>query len=626
MCGIAGILHPDLRPVERGALEAMTRCLAHRGPDEEAVYVAPGVGLGHRRLQVIDLAGSRQPMATPSGSHVLVYNGEVYDFRELRRELEAEGETFRTAGDTEVVLTALVRWGERALARFNGMFALALWDARERTLLLARDRMGEKPLHYARLADGTVLFGSELRALRAHPALPRAIDAAALEAYLVHEVVPAPATIFAAARKVLPAERIVVRPGGELDARPYWELRFPERHVRGDAVELGQRLARATARRLVSDVPLGVLLSGGVDSSTVAAHAVRAAGRVSTFSVGFAEQSFDESEHARRVARFLGTEHHEERLDAAGVQALVPDLAEVLDEPFADHSILPTLLLCRFTRRHVTVALGGDGGDELFAGYPTFLAEEVARRLPHVPPAVARALLGVAERLLPVSYANVPREFQVKRFLAGLPHDPALRQQVWLGAVPPDDARALLAPELRAAAASAGADPMAPVRAHLARSNARDPRDRLLVQYARVYLGDGILTKTDRASMSCSLEVRAPLLDPEVVEYAAAIRPSDRMRWLRGKHLLRAAVREELPPGIADRPKKGFGVPLGAWLRGPLRALLEDVLAERRVAAAGLVDPVRVRALVADHVDGRRDHRKILFALLVLHLWHARWA
>jgi len=626
MCGIAGILHPDLRPVDRGHLEAMTRCLAHRGPDDEGFYLAPGIGLGHRRLEVIDLAGSKQPMATASGSHVLVYNGEVYDFPELRRELEAEGASFRTKGDTEVVLAALVRWGERALARFNGMFALALWDAGARTLLLARDRMGKKPLHVARLADGTVLFGSELRSLRAHPAFPRALDPGALEAYLVHEVVPAPATIFAAARKVLPAERIVVRPGGAMDSRAYWELRFPERHVAGDPAELARRLSRATARRLVADVPLGVLLSGGVDSSTVAAHAVRAAGKVSTFSVGFSERSFDESEHARRVARFLGTEHHEERLDAAGVQALVPDLADVLDEPFADHSILPTLLLCRFARRHVTVALGGDGGDELFAGYPTFVAEEVARHLPQVPPTLARALLRLAHRALPVSYANVPRELQVKRFLAGLPHDPALRHQVWLGAVPPEDARALLAPERRAAAEAAHADPMEPIRAHLARSNARDPRDRLLVQYARVYLGDGILTKTDRASMSCSLEVRAPLLDPEVVEYALAIRPSDRMRWLRGKHLLRAAVRADLPPGIADRPKKGFGVPLGAWFRGPLRGLLEEVLSERRVAAAGLVDAARVRALVRDHLEGRRDHRKILFALLVLHLWHTRWA
>ncbi|MBI2897055.1 MAG: asparagine synthase (glutamine-hydrolyzing) [Deltaproteobacteria bacterium] len=621
MCGIAGIAHPDQRPIDRDALEKMTRTLSHRGPDDEGFFVAPGIGLGHRRLSVIDLVASRQPMES-GGGQVLTYNGEVYGFAELRRELEGRGERFRTSGDTEVVLRALGVWGEEALGRFNGMFALGLWDSTSRSLLLARDRMGKKPLHWALLEDGTMIFGSELKALLAHPAMSRAIDPSALRAYLVHEYVPAPATIFRGAFKIPPGGLLRYR-AGSVDTRSWWDIEFPQRHAPGEPADLLGRIQRATARRLVADVPVGVLLSGGVDSSTIAACATRAAGKVRTFTIGFGDGSFDESTHARRVARHLGTEHHEERLEPGRIQDLCARIADVLDEPLADHSILPTFLLCRFARESVTVALGGDGGDELFAGYVTFQAESVARLVDWLPRGLIDRARSLAEALLPVSYRNISGEFALKRFLAGLAHDRALRHQIWLGAVSPEVSTDLVASHLRDEARRS--DPMAPVRAHLERTGARLPLDRLLVQYCKLYMADDILVKVDRASMASSLEVRAPLLDPDVVSFATSIPPSQRIRGLSMKRILRDAVRDLLPPGVADRPKKGFGVPLGSWFRGPLRPLLLDSLSPGRLAAAGLVDPPRVTSLIEEHTNGRRDHRKVLFALLVLHLWHARW-
>jgi asparagine synthase (glutamine-hydrolysing) len=623
MCGICGMVGPAA--ADRGVLTRMTRVLEHRGPDDAGFHVASyedgvSIGLGFRRLSIIDLDTGNQPIANEDGSVLVVFNGEIYNFRELRAELEARGHRFATNADTEVLVHLYEDLGTRCVERLNGMFAFAIWDQTERRLILGRDRFGKKPLYYAEV-DGGLLFGSELKSLLEHPSCPRELDHESLAAYLAVEYVPTPRAIFEGMRK-LPAAHVLVWEDGRVRLERYWDLSFPR--VDGTqseddySDELRSRLREAVRRRLVSDVPLGAFLSGGIDSSSVVAFMSEAlpAGAVKTFSIGFGERSFDESEHARRVAQYFGTDHHEDVFTASAMAELLPIVADHLDEPFADASVLPTYLLSRFTREHVTVALGGDGSDELLAGYPTFPADRVAA-LYAVPRALhERVVLPLADKL-PVSTANFSAEFRLKRFLRGAASAPEIRHPVWLGSFTPAEQDELLS--------RPAGDPLETHRRHFESAPSRDRVERLVYLYAKTYLQDDILVKVDRASMACSLEVRAPFLDVELAEFLGRVPPRLKLHRLGTKYLLKRAMRDLLPEGIAGRPKKGFGVPVAEWIKGELREAVQEELSAERLRRQGLFEPAAVQRLLTEHLTGRRDHRKPLWTLFVFQLWHRRW-
>ena len=630
MCGIAGIVLAAAAPVDEAVLRAMTRTLVHRGPDGEGFYFAPGVGLGHRRLSIVDLsAGSAQPMRGARG--MLVYNGEIYGYPEVRARLEAHGEHFGSAGDVEVLLRTVERHGVPGLSALRGMFAFAYYREDERTLLLARDRQGEKPLYYAPFGDQGrqgIAFASELRALLAHPRVraERALDPVALGQFLLHEFVPAPRSILAGVKK-LPAGHYLEwseERGAKVapwDTGPERTWPPPRERKDGDPDALSRELLRlgeqAVRERLVADVPVGVLLSGGLDSSFVAVCAARAGGRLRTFTIGFEEPSFDESAHARAVARHLGTEHTEERLSEQALLDLAPSLLDFVDEPSADSSMLPTTLLSQLAARSVKVALGGDGGDELLAGYPTFVAGRLFGAMPPVC-RLARAMGAVAERL-PGSDASTSLAFRMRQASQGLSEVGPRRHASFLAPLIPAKLGELLAPPW----ATSDADVWQAT--DRAGDGGESDLDAATGFYLRCYLAEGVLTKLDRATMRASLEARTPLLDPRLVRFCLALPPSRRLRGLTTKWLMRRALVGLVPPAITRRTKRGFGAPVGAWLRGPLEALMRDTLAPDAVRRAGLLRPERVAALLDEHRSGRRDHRKLLWALVVLMHWHGRW-
>ena len=619
MCGIAGCASLDPRhEPDADAVARMLRTLVHRGPDDEGIHAAPGIVLGHRRLSIIDVEGGHQPLYGARRSTVVIANGEIYNYRELTAALRREGHTFATASDSEVAAHAYDRWGLDFLEHLDGMFALALWDGERRSLVLARDRLGEKPLFWT-VTDDLLIFGSELSAILAHPAVVPALDPAALSAYLTLEYVPAPASIVRGVHKLEPGHVLVLE-DGRVETHAYWTLRprvaEPVPAYEDAVALLRAKLEAAVRSRLVSDVPLGVFLSGGLDSSAIAALAARA-GALETFSIGFSERSFDESSHARTVAEHIGSHHHARQVTAAEMPDLVPGLGALLDEPTGDASIIPTMALSRFAREHVTVALGGDGGDELFAGYPMHQAHRVAPYARALP-AIARKALGGAVAALPVSHENFALRFKALTFLRGAGVPAPDNHATWMASFTAAEKHALLLPEMRAA----GPDPaLEAVREAWRGSEGAPPLARAAHLDALTYLPNDILAKVDRASMAVALEVRAPYLARDVVEFAFSLPDAYRMRGLTGKRILRDAVRDLVPASILDRPKKGFGMPVAAWLTGPLRPLLHDVLSPDAVRAAGLFDPAAVGRLITEHEDGRADHRKPLWTLLVFELW-----
>ncbi len=626
MCGIVGnVLARADRAPDPAVLKRMNDRLVHRGPDDEGFFVEGPAALAMRRLEIIDLATGHQPMSGEDGRVWAVFNGEVYNYRELTAELTGHGHVFRTRSDTEVIVHGYEERGLASLGDLEGMFALALWDAPARTLVLARDRLGIKPLYYAALPD-QIVFASELKALVEHPAIDRALDLTALSRYLAHEYVPAPASIFRSIRK-LPAGHWLTYTDGRLKVEPYWTVPLdPDRSIgAADAVDrLRGVLDLAVRQHLVSDVPLGVFLSGGIDSSTVAAVAARhVGGRLKTFSIGFEDASFDESAHARRVAQALGTEHHEEILDGGRARDLVERLPDLLDEPLGDASLIPTFLLSRFTRRSVTVALSGDGGDELFAGYPTYQAHRLARAVEAIPRWARRRLVRPAVERLPVSLSNLSLDFKLKRFLEGMDYGDVERHAFWLGSFTPAEQQELFTRD----ALGRMATPPSYATFHeiLASAPPMEGLARMLYLDLKGYLGEGVLTKTDRASMACSLEVRVPLLDRRVVELAARIPLNLKLRGLTTKWVLKRALVGALPRETLARPKKGFGIPLGHWFRSALRPLVRDVCGGGAIRRGGLFRPETVERLLAEHESGRRDHRKKLYTLLAFQLWASRY-
>jgi len=626
VCGIVGnVLARGDRTPDPAVLKRMNDRLVHRGPDDEGFFLEGPAALAMRRLKIIDLATGHQPMSGEHRRVWAVFNGEIYNYRELTAELTGRGHTFTTRSDTEVIVHGYEERGLAALGGLEGMFAFALWDAPARTLVLARDRLGIKPLYYAVLPE-QIVFASELKALVEHPAIDRTLDLTALSRYLAHEYVPAPASIFRAIRK-LPAGHWLTYTDGRLKVEPYWTVDFrPDRAI--DAAEAAERLRAvldlAVRQQLVSDVPLGVFLSGGIDSSAVAALAARRiGGRLKTFSIGFEDPSFDESAHARRVAQALGTDHHEEVLDAGGACDLVARLPDLLDEPLGDASLIPTFLLSRFTRRSVTVALSGDGGDELFAGYPTYQAHRLARVVDLVPHWLRRRLVRPAVERLPVSLSNLSLDFKLKRFFEGLDYADAERHAVWLGSFTPAEQRALLTPDALARMEA----PPSYAAFHEILANAPSVRglERMLYLDLKGYLGEGVLTKTDRASMACSLEVRVPLLDHRVVELAARLPMGLKLHGLTTKYILKRALAGVLPRETLRRPKKGFGIPLGHWFRNELRPLVREVCGADAIRRGGLFRPEMVERLLTEHESRRRDHRKKLYTLLAFQLWSSRY-
>jgi asparagine synthase (glutamine-hydrolysing) len=611
MCGICGVAGGD--PAGgRELVGRMCSAMTHRGPDDEGTVQLDGVTLGMRRLSIIDLEGGHQPMHNEDSTVWVVQNGEIYNHLELRELLLASGHTFNTQSDTEVLVHGYEQWGEEIVERLNGMFAFAVLDRRRGAVLLARDRMGIKPLHYA--IDGKrLVFASELKALLRDPALRRGIDPAALDQYLAYEFVPSPASIVRGISKLQPAHTLMWSVAdGTQRLRRYWspELGVGDGHRNLD--EEGERLRavlrESVRKELISDVPLGVFLSGGIDSSAVAAMMTELGGEVKSFSVGFADRSFDESSYARQVARHLGTEHRELTLEPDMLLGLIPKLPSLLDEPLGDASIIPTYLLAEFTRRHVKVALGGDGGDELFAGYPTLQAHRLAEYYMRAPRLLREGLLEPVVRRLPVSRSNLSFDFRAKRFVSGAGYPVAERHQRWMGSFATEERSALLSREAR----------------HEVDIDAAyaDPLNQVLMLDMRLYLENDILVKLDRASMMASLEGRVPLLNNDFVEYATHLPLNMKLRGLRSKFLLKRALRGLLPEAILNRPKKGFGIPVADWFRGPLKEQMLSVLSRERIAREGFFDATAVTRLVSDHLEGRRDNRKQLWTLFAFELWH----
>jgi asparagine synthase (glutamine-hydrolysing) len=620
MCGIAGFLaHGEVRPGEE-LLRAMAAAMVHRGPDASGNHLSPEgrAGLAHRRLSILDLTETgSQPMASADGSLILCYNGEVYNFREIREELEKKGHRFRGASDTEVILAACGEWGVReAVSRCIGMFAFALWDQRSKTMHLVRDRLGIKPLFLAR-APGLVLFASELKALMACRSFSREVDRAALQYYLEFQYVPAPHSIFLGARKVLPGHIVTITPDGTETDQVYWDLfdhwkagNTPPRAEGEYLEELSSLLASSIRYRMISDVPLGAFLSGGIDSSLTAALMQKASsGPVKTFSIGFLEKGYDESGYAREVARHLGTDHREKMCTPAEALALVRMIPEAYDEPFADSSAIPTMLVSEFTRQHVTVSLSGDGGDELFCGYPRYDWVRWGNIVQGIPGFLRRPLCSLLARI-PIHKVQRGAE-------SILYDDPA---EMYFHTVGIFERRRI-----------------GEIVPHVADDSGlsyfrtfRDPGGGGIVERAmatdiRTYLVDDILAKVDRASMAYSLEARVPLLDHRVVELAARLPMEYKVRGGETKYLLRKILYRHVPKELIDRPKMGFGIPVNRWLRNELRPLLDEYLNGERVRREGFLRPEGVSRVVREHLAGRRDHQYRLWALLVFAMWRERY-
>jgi asparagine synthase (glutamine-hydrolysing) len=621
VCGIVGQVRPAGQRVDRALLERMCEGLEHRGPDARGLFCEGRAGLGIQRLRIVDLTTGDQPIYNEDRTVAVVLNGEIYNFPQLRADLAARGHRFATQGDTEVIVHLYEEHGEDCVRHLHGMFAFALWDARRQTLMLARDRVGKKPLNYA-LRDGVLSFASEIGALLADGDIPRAVDHEALDCYLAYGYVPYPMSAYRAVRKLPPAHTLVMR-DGRVELRRYWQLDYGRKLEGVSVAELGERireeLRAATRRRLIADVPLGAFLSGGIDSSAVvAAMAEASSGPVKTFSIGFEHEQFDELPHARRIAELFGTDHEEFVVRADAVEVL-PRIVRHHGEPFADPSAIPSLYLAELTRRHVTVALNGDGGDESFAGYTRYVANRLAARLDGLPAPLRRALGAAGERLPAGGNVSSPvnRARRLARALAlGAPE----RYAGYVGCFDAPARAALYSADFGAASAAA---PVADVIAgpwHAASGAA--VLDVMLEVDVATYLVDDLIAKIDIATMAHGLEARSPFLDHRMMELAASIPADLKVRGAQKKWILREALRGWLPDETLDRPKQGFSIPESDWLRGDLQGFAREVLLDRGSLDRGYFAPSAVRALIDRHAAGADGEARRVWALLVLELWH----
>jgi asparagine synthase (glutamine-hydrolysing) len=623
MCGIAGVLTlPGGDRLDPAVLARMTDSILHRGPDGWGHHVEPPVLMGMRRLSIIDVAGGQQPIGNEDGSIQVVFNGEIYNYRELRAELEQQGHRFRTKSDTEVLVHLYEQHGDDFPRHLNGMFAFALHDRTRRRVLLARDQIGIKPLFVAKLA-GQLVFGSEIKALLESGLVPRELDHDALAAFLSWEYVPAPRTLIRAIRKLEPGCTLAVElDSGELRERSYWDLPAADAVEAGSEADWADRLdevlGRAVRRQMVADVPLGALLSGGVDSSMVVSQMGKGA---LTFSIGFDDASYDELPHARRVAEHLGVRHEVEVI-RPDVRGLFDHLMHFMDDPIADFSIFPTFLVSRLARRHVTVALSGDGGDELFGGYDTYVAQAMAARWQRLPAFLRQDVVAPLLDRIPPRPQKKGLINKAKRFVEGARLDPGLGHARW---------RLFMDQAMRARLFTPAVEGRREenaefhVQRYMAEAAGRDPVDRALHVDMKSYLVDNCLVKVDRMSMACSLEVRVPLLDMEVVELAFRMPSAFKLKDGQTKPLLKQVTARHVPRESVYRTKQGFSIPIKHWLNDAFRPLTQEMLAPERLRADGLFQADVVQQLLAEHAANRANHSHIIWAMLVFQDWRSRW-
>jgi asparagine synthase (glutamine-hydrolysing) len=603
--------------------------MIHRGPDDWGTHYDGIMALGMRRLSIIDLKTGHQPLTNEDQSLWLVYNGEIYNFPVLKANLLKKGHHFNTESDGEVIIHLYEEKGDDFIEDLNGMFGIALWDSKKRRLILARDRLGIKPLHYLMTKEGQIAFASEIKALLKFPGWDPKLDLEALDLYLTYEYVPTPKTIYEGVLKLPPGHMLFFEKGC-IRLKEYWDLdynsgRINSRGLREKECEetLLELLAASVKRRLISDVPLGAFLSGGIDSSMVTALAYRYANKaIDSFQIGFYERSFDESDYAIKVARHLRINHHQEMFDTSQMLEALPKVCEFLDEPLGDASLLPTFLLCRFCRENVTVALSGDGGDELFAGYYTYQAHKLAGIYLKLPEILRRGILEPIINSLPVSDENFSLDFRAKRFIHGISTPPGIRHTLWMGSFSPEDKASLFIPEVQERLSSH--DPFALIKDYLIKAEANHPLHAILYLDAKLYLQDDLLVKVDRASMANSLEVRVPFLDHTFVDFITHLPPEFKLKGLKTKYLLKKTALPLLPKNIINRPKKGFGIPVAKWIKGELRELFQDTFRPERIRREGLFNPVFISKMLDDHMDGRVDYRKPLWTLFMFQQWQTK--
>ncbi len=625
MCGIVGIANANSRAVSREIIERMNACIVHRGPDDDGFYIRENVGLAMRRLSIIDIAHGKQPIYNQDKTAWIVFNGEIYNFQELRKDLEKRGHRFYTNSDTEVIVQLYDEYGADCVQYLRGMFAFAIWDERDKSLFVARDRVGKKPLLYSHQSNGDLIFGSEFRALLAHPDISRDVDTEAIHHYLSYLCVPAPLTAYKQIRKLEPAHWLRWK-NGQIETRRYWSPDFHHKIKisEPEAEEETLRLLReATKMRMIAEVPLGAFLSGGVDSSTVVAlMAEESSKSVKTFSIGFEEEDFSELKYAKRVAEHIGAEHHEFIVKPNAIEIL-PTLVEHYGEPYADSSAIATYYVAKETRKHVTVALNGDGGDESFAGYERYFAMQLAEKYHKLPDFLRKGLIENVINFVPTSELKRGRARDLKRFVKAASLPKVERYFHWVSAIDRETKENLYTNDFRNEIGDS--DSAKFLNQWFAKSNGSGIVDATMFTDQMTYLPNDLLVKVDIASMANSLEARSPLLDHKVIEFAASLPESIKIRGTETKYLLKKVASRLVPREVLYRKKMGFGVPLTHWFRGHLKDYLGEVLLSEKSLKRGLLKSEVVTQLVHEHINGKHDHVSQLWTLLMLELWFQKF-
>jgi asparagine synthase (glutamine-hydrolysing) len=625
MCGITGFVNANGGAVERTILERMNQAIIHRGPDEDGFYIKQNVGLAMRRLSIIDLASGQQPIYNEDKTKTIVFNGEIYNYQALREDLEKRGHQFYTRSDTEVVIHLYDEYGVDCLTHLRGMFALAIWDERERSLFLARDRVGKKPLLYSHQSNGDLIFGSEFQAVLQHPAVSREVDMLAIDSYMSYLCVPAPQTAFKQIRKLEPGHWMKWK-DGKIETKRYWQPDFSKKIkiTEEEAIEETTRILReSTKLRLISEVPLGAFLSGGVDSSAVVAlMAQESATPVKTFSIGFEEEDFSELKYAKRVAEHVGAEYNEfiVRPNALDV---IPTLVEHYGEPYADSSAIPTYYVSKETRKHVTVALNGDGGDESFAGYERYVAMRIAEAYHRVPKALRKIFVEAPVNLLPTDELKRSRFRDAKRFLQAADLPRTERYFRWVSTFNRDSKKGLYTKDFETAVAGQNASHF--LDDWFVTANGTGTLDATLLTDQMTYLPNDLLVKVDIATMANSLEARSPFLDHNLIEFAASLPEQMKMSRFETKSLLKKVTARLVPREVVYRKKMGFGVPVGKWFRGEMKDFVRGVLLSEKSLKRGVVRPEMIEKYVEEHTTGQRDHSFQMWTLLMLELWFQRF-
>ncbi|HXG85367.1 MAG TPA: asparagine synthase (glutamine-hydrolyzing) [Pyrinomonadaceae bacterium] len=625
MCGIVGIVNSNSRAASREVLERMNQCIVHRGPDEDGFYVGGSVALAMRRLSIIDLAGGQQPIFNRDRTKAIVFNGEIYNFQELRRDLEARGHEFYTSSDTEIIVHLYDRYGADCVEHLRGMFAFAIWDTKDDSLFIARDRVGKKPLLYSHQPNGDLIFGSEFRALLAHPDVSRAVDYEAIDNYLSYLCIPAPQTAFKQIRKLEPAHWLRWK-DGRVETKRYWMPDFSKKiKISGEEAEVEtlRILRESTKLRMISEVPLGAFLSGGVDSSAVVALMAEASAQpVKTFSIGFEEQDYSELKYARLVAEHVGAEYNEFIVRPNALEVL-PTLVEHYGEPYADSSAIATYYVAKETRKFVTVALNGDGGDESFAGYERYAAMRIAENYYKIPALLRKTIFENAVDLIPASDARHSRARDLKRFVKAAALPKTERYFRWVSALDRQAKAELYTEDFKND--TLNFDASATIGQWLGKTNGLGILDATLLTDQMTYLPNDLLVKVDIASMAVSLEARSPLLDHKVIEFAASLPENIKMKRFETKSLLKKVAARLVPKEVIYRRKMGFGVPIGNWFRGEMKDFVRDVLLSEKSMRRNIIKPEVLKKYIDEHIDGKSDYTHQIYTLLMLELWFQRF-